>query len=304
MECPLTKRIMADPVVADDGFTYERAALEKHFKTSQLSPVTQEPISRAVVENITLLKAIYEHVKTCAEPVQLAWKNHRTTVKERRLREEKREAKELFENKDYEKAADKGSVKAQNYLGNLYFEQEEYAAAKVWYELAAEQEDVDAIYWMGVVCEKLGEPDEALEWYLKCLDTVIIAPTNLANLYKAKGDLAAAFKYFMHGAKKGYACNMRDVAESYSGGVGVPADAAEAGKWYRKAAEKGCTHSRYEMGRRHVNGIGGPVSLSEGLRFMELAAKGADDDAAALAAKEKAQKYLSDLAAMMERLTM
>ena len=304
MECPLTKRIMADPVVADDGFTYERAALEKHFKTSQLSPVTREPMSRAVVENKLLLEAIYNHVKTCAEPVQLAWKNHRTTVKERRLREEKREAKELFEKEEYEEAANKGYAKAQNRLGNTYFEQEDYAAAKVWFKLAAEQEDVDAIYWMAVVCEKMEEPDEAIEWYLKCLDTVIIAPTNLANLYTAKGDFATAFKYFMHGAKKGYACNMRDVAESYNGGVGVPADAVEAGKWYRKAAEKGCTHSRYEMGRRHVNGIGGPVSLSEGLRFMELAAKGSEDDPAAVAAKEKAQKYLQELAAMMDKLTM
>jgi hypothetical protein len=58
------------------------------------------------------------------------------------------------------------------------------------------------------------------------------------------------------------------------------------------------------MGRRHVAGIGGPVSLSEGLRFMELAAKSSEEDAVALAAKEKAQLYLTELAAMMERLTL
>ena len=43
MECPLTKRVMVDPVVAEDGRTYEKAAilnwLEEHT-TSPLDPST------------------------------------------------------------------------------------------------------------------------------------------------------------------------------------------------------------------------------------------------------------------------
>lgn len=302
MECPLTKKVMVDPVVAEDGLTYERVALQKHLNTSTLSPVTQEPISRAVVENKLLLKEIFAQVKSWGTVEQADWMARRKVVKERRQREQKKQAKELFESGEYEAAGNMGNANAQNYLGSLYFEQEDYAAAKTWWAMAAEQENVDAIYWMGVLCEKTNEPDEAIEWYLKCVDTVLIAPTNLANLYKAKGDDATAFTYYMVGAKKGYACNMRDVAECYNCGMGVAADADEAGKWYKKAAEKGCAQSRYEMGRRYVAGVGGPVLLSEGLRFMELAAKCSDEDPGGLAAKEKAQLYLKELTDMMARL--
>lgn len=303
MECPITKQVMVDPVVAEDGLTYERSALQKHLNTSAVSPVTNEPISRAVVENKLLLKEIFAQVKTWDAAEQAKWMARRKVVKERRERDQKKHAKELFDNGEYEAAGNLGYAKAQNHLGGIYFDQEDYAAAKTWWELAAAQGDVDAIYWMGVLCEKTDSAEEAIEWYLKCLDTVIVAPTNLANLYKAKGDEKTAFAYFMIGAKKGYMCNMRDVAESYNCGMGVPADSEEAGKWYKKAAEKGCSQSRYEMGRRYVIGMGGPASLSEGVRLLELAAKGTDLDPGGKAAKEKAKKYLQDLTEMMARLS-
>ncbi len=43
--CPITLELMKDPVVASDGHMYEREAIEKWLKTSNKSPVTNEPIS-------------------------------------------------------------------------------------------------------------------------------------------------------------------------------------------------------------------------------------------------------------------
>jgi len=43
--CPLTKRIMKDPVVDNDGHTYEREAIERWLRAQSSSPVTNEYLS-------------------------------------------------------------------------------------------------------------------------------------------------------------------------------------------------------------------------------------------------------------------
>lgn len=302
-DCPLSKRLMVDPVVADDGHTYDRSSIERHFKKSGLSPATKEPMSRQLVENKLLLQAIGEHVAALSEAVQLAWKNDRSAVKERQRREVLKQAKALYEAGEFKPSAEMGYALAQDALGEKYFNCQKYGRALQWSLKAAEQGNPEALLRMGVIQTALGKPEEAIPWYEKCLETNTAAPTNLANVYKAQGDDATAFTYYMCGAKQGYAYNMRDVAECYKSGCGVAADLAEAGKWYKKAAEKGCVESRYEMGRRHIGGVGGPVSLSEGLRYMEWAAKGAvDEDPGCIRAKENAQTYLHDLTEMMARL--
>lgn len=57
--CPLTKKIMKDPVVASDGFTYERLAIEKWVAENDSSPVTQKPLTnKDLVPNMTMRAAI------------------------------------------------------------------------------------------------------------------------------------------------------------------------------------------------------------------------------------------------------
>jgi len=50
--CPITHDVMREPVVAADGFTYERTAIEEWFRTSSKSPVSGEILtSRRVYTN-------------------------------------------------------------------------------------------------------------------------------------------------------------------------------------------------------------------------------------------------------------
>ncbi len=42
LKCPLTKKLMEDPVIADDGYVYERSAILEYFKSNITSPVTNE----------------------------------------------------------------------------------------------------------------------------------------------------------------------------------------------------------------------------------------------------------------------
>ena len=50
--CPITQEKMIDPVIAQDGHTYERKAIEAWFSTSSMSPMTNAPLPNG---NKTLL---------------------------------------------------------------------------------------------------------------------------------------------------------------------------------------------------------------------------------------------------------
>ncbi|CAG9320653.1 unnamed protein product [Blepharisma stoltei] len=57
--CPITRQIMDDPVVAADGFTYERRAITIFFENNNISPVTFKDFkNKTLVTNFTLLSKI------------------------------------------------------------------------------------------------------------------------------------------------------------------------------------------------------------------------------------------------------
>ncbi|KAI3378185.1 hypothetical protein SNEBB_004654 [Seison nebaliae] len=65
MVCPITMEPFQDPVVASDGFTYERNGIMTWFKQGNtISPLTGEPLSSTqLVFNTTLRKLIEDKVK-------------------------------------------------------------------------------------------------------------------------------------------------------------------------------------------------------------------------------------------------
>lgn len=59
--CPITQDVMNDPVVAADGYTYERFAIEAWSKDHATSPMTNLPLQHsAFTPNITIRSAIQE----------------------------------------------------------------------------------------------------------------------------------------------------------------------------------------------------------------------------------------------------
>ena len=42
---------LVDPVVAADGYTYERGSIQKHLGASRISPITGKPMSAALYDN-------------------------------------------------------------------------------------------------------------------------------------------------------------------------------------------------------------------------------------------------------------
>ena len=65
--CPITQDVMIDPVVASDGHSYERSAIQAHVERGSLdggialSPLTREELDGTLVPNINLRKRIREH---------------------------------------------------------------------------------------------------------------------------------------------------------------------------------------------------------------------------------------------------
>ncbi|GLI66119.1 hypothetical protein VaNZ11_009830 [Volvox africanus] len=59
--CPITQEVMDEPVVAADGYTYEKLAITEWIKRSRTSPLTNLPLEHTnLVENRTLRSAIRE----------------------------------------------------------------------------------------------------------------------------------------------------------------------------------------------------------------------------------------------------
>ncbi|KAM7499508.1 hypothetical protein LguiA_023922 [Lonicera macranthoides] len=59
--CPILKDVMDDPCVAEDGYTYERRAIERWFEHNDKSPMTNLPLTKkCLVPNNALRSAIME----------------------------------------------------------------------------------------------------------------------------------------------------------------------------------------------------------------------------------------------------
>lgn len=57
--CPLTGKLMTDPVVLADGYSYERAVITKWLTSSDQSPITKKPLAnKNLIPNLALKNII------------------------------------------------------------------------------------------------------------------------------------------------------------------------------------------------------------------------------------------------------
>eukprot|EP00928_Gymnodinium_smaydae_P030187 TRINITY_DN22506_c0_g1_i1.p2 TRINITY_DN22506_c0_g1~~TRINITY_DN22506_c0_g1_i1.p2 ORF type:complete len:204 (-),score=36.74 TRINITY_DN22506_c0_g1_i1:186-797(-) len=73
--CPITLRVMRDPVVAEDGHTYERSAIQEHLSRGPhaVSPISRAPLaSRILIPNIALRAQIIEAAELLARSTSSA----------------------------------------------------------------------------------------------------------------------------------------------------------------------------------------------------------------------------------------
>lgn len=58
--CSISHQIFLDPVIAEDGQTYERTCIEKWFETSNKSPITNKSINKKLITNY-FVKQLVQH---------------------------------------------------------------------------------------------------------------------------------------------------------------------------------------------------------------------------------------------------
>jgi hypothetical protein len=62
--CPISLMLLSDPVLASDGFIYEKASLEEILKTNATSPFTREKVTRKFLPAKELMKMALEFRET------------------------------------------------------------------------------------------------------------------------------------------------------------------------------------------------------------------------------------------------
>jgi len=61
--CPITQTIMVDPVMCEDGITYERSAITQWLQSHNTSPVTRQVINKNLISNLALRNTISDYQK-------------------------------------------------------------------------------------------------------------------------------------------------------------------------------------------------------------------------------------------------
>ena len=62
--CPLTLELMSDPVLAADGHTYERRAIEEWLSTGHsTSPVTNEPLPHRMLTPNHMVRSLCQQLR-------------------------------------------------------------------------------------------------------------------------------------------------------------------------------------------------------------------------------------------------
>ncbi len=191
--CPISKLIMNDPVIINDGHTYERECIIKWLKQSNVSPKTGEKIQNKniIIPNYTLKSAIN----------QLKEKIYNQKL-----------------NKQINKlkiAADNGNSYAANKLGIMYrdgirFVVKNYDKALEYFLIAEKLGNSDALVNIGNFYEFFTNPidyDKAKEFYEKAArihnNSNAFVNLGLSYFQSTEKNINKAINYFIQAEKLG-----------------------------------------------------------------------------------------------------
>lgn len=166
----------------------------------------------------------------------------------------------------FERAAKKGQVKAQLYLGAMYYAgvgtPQDYGQAIKWFTQAAKGNDRVAQFALGYIYEK-GESapqnyKKAIKWFKRAGQQGIgEAQINLGyfhdNAIGTPKDQAEAFKWFKMAAENETTSDevaipaQFSIAKMYASGTGTSQDFTQATKWYGKLAKRGYIEAQFQL---------------------------------------------------------
>lgn len=184
-----------------------------------------------------------------------------------------------------------GDAVAQNYLGTAYFlgrgAPQDYAAALIWYQKAADQNLADAQFVLGMMyADGRGVPQNyvtAASLLRKAADQGhAFAQDSLGRWYE-RGDgvpqsYVDAVNWYRKAAEQGHASAQDNLGLMYIKGLGVAQDYTAANLWLRKAAEQGYARAQNDLGLLYANGLGVPRDFVEAYKWFDLSAAAAKSE--------------------------
>ena len=121
----------------------------------------------------------------------------------------------------------------------------DYKKAFEWYRKAAEQNNVQAQYMLGV---------------------------KYANGEGVEQDYGKSVEWYLKAAKRGHSAAQHQLGIFYKAGHAVQQDDTQALKWFRKSAEQGFAAGQFAYGGSVFTGKGTPENKLEGYKWIYLAA--------------------------------
>ncbi len=70
--CPITMEVMTDPVIGEDGHTYERAAITQALRVKTVSPMTRQPMTMSGLRPNHAIRSAIQRWHTPATPIPSA----------------------------------------------------------------------------------------------------------------------------------------------------------------------------------------------------------------------------------------
>ena len=148
--------------------------------------------------------------------------------------------------------AERGDAGAQVALGLMHLTgrgvEQDPEQALVWLRRAADRNDPDAQYNLGVAC--------ATGW-----DGMI------------RVDVVEALRWYRAAAEQDHDMSQYNLGVAYAEGMGVRKDHAEAIKWWRRAAARGNARAQYNLGVACSKGDGVARDDEEAVSWWRLAAE-------------------------------
>lgn len=177
--------------------------------------------------------------------------------------------------------AERGNPEAQYYFGLRCEKEKDMTEAVKWYRKAAEQDDLDAQYRLGL-CYDRGEGlprdyREAVKWYRKAAENGIVeAQFNLGicceNGNGTEKNIPEAIEWYRKAADRKYVDAQYRIGFCYEN-YGEVRDYDKAAIWYRRAAERGNADAQYRIGLFYETGKGVEKNMIEAVSWYSKSAR-------------------------------
>jgi hypothetical protein len=185
-------------------------------------------------------------------------------------------------------AAEKGDPHSQYLLALEYFTgsvvQKTKTEYRKWFQLAAEQGNRDATFFLGYNAYKNGNFVEALKWLKLTAEQGDVKAQHLVGIIYVEGkgvdrDIEEGLIWLGMAADNDhpYAQSMLGIISC--GGEKMQADYEQGIKWFRKAAEQGDEVAQYNLGLMYFWGLGTAKSYEDAYSWMLLAGENGSQSA-------------------------